>query len=248
VTILPLYSQLNPEKQYRIFNSPKEGHRLIVISTNVAETSLTIPNIRYVVDSGRAKEKVYDKKLSLSRFQVEWISKASAEQRAGRAGRTGPGHCYRLYSSALFSKIKDFSEPEILKTPLDQTLLQLKSIGVEDLLRFPYVTKPPVSSIHASIKKLTILGALKLNPALMPPNLSMFAFTVNQQRKNIDEILENSLVDQLTHSSRDPTEITELGTLLSKIPIDPKCGKILVMASKYDLMHYGIMIVACMSV
>jgi ATP-dependent RNA helicase DHX37/DHR1 len=85
----------------------------------VAETSLTIPNIRYVVDSGKAKEKVYDTKLQLSSFSVQWVSKASSEQRAGRSGRTGPGHCYRLYSSALFSKIKDFSDPEILKAPLD---------------------------------------------------------------------------------------------------------------------------------
>ena len=81
---------------------------MIVLSTNVAETSLTIPNIRYVIDSGKSKEKVYDKKLSMSRFQVQWISKASAEQRAGRAGRTAPGHCYRLFSAALFSKLPDY--------------------------------------------------------------------------------------------------------------------------------------------
>lgn len=120
---------------------------MIVLATNVAETSLTIPNIRYVVDSGKAKEKVYDDKLALSSFKVEWISRASAEQRAGRAGRTGPGHCYRIYSAALYSKLKSFSDPEILKAPLDQTMLQLKSVGVEDLLRFPYVTKPPMKSL-----------------------------------------------------------------------------------------------------
>ena len=100
---------MNPDKQYRIFSEPKEGHRLIVLSTNVAETSLTIPNIRYVIDSGKAKEKVFDKKLSMSRFQVQWISKASAEQRAGRAGRTAPGHCYRLFSGALYAKLSDHS-------------------------------------------------------------------------------------------------------------------------------------------
>ena len=167
VTILPLYSALSPEKQYKIFETPKEGHRLIVLSTNVAETSLTIPNIRYVIDTGKSKEKVYDKKLQLSSFRIEWISKASAEQRAGRAGRTGPGHCYRIFSSALFSKLTDYSDPEILKTPLDQTMLQLKSMGVEDLLRFPYVTQPPMSSIQASMKKLTILGAFKLIPSIL---------------------------------------------------------------------------------
>ena len=85
----------------------------------MAETSLTIPGIRYVVDSGRSKEKVFDEKLQFSKFCIEWISRASAEQRMGRAGRTGPGHVYRLYSSALFSKMDEFSQPEILKTPLD---------------------------------------------------------------------------------------------------------------------------------
>lgn len=127
-------------------------------------------------------------------------------------------------------------------------MLQLKSIGVEDLLRFPYVTKPPLPSLQASIKKLTILGALHLEPKLLPAETSLFSFSVNRQRKNIDQILENSLVDSFMHASRDPTTITELGILLSKIPIDPKCGKILVVASKYDLMHYGILLVACMSV
>lgn len=249
VQILPLYSQLNPEKQYRIFNTPKEDHRLIVLSTNVAETSLTIPNIRYVVDSGKAKEKVYDKRLQLSRFQVQWISKASAEQRAGRAGRTGPGHCYRLYSVALFSKLADYSQPEILTTPLDQTMLQLKSVGVEDLVRFPYVTKPPLPSIQASIKKLTILGALKINKKILEDqNQNLFSFSIVEQKRGIDDILENTLFRSFESVGHDPTEITDLGVLLSKIPIEPKCAKLLVVASKYNLLHYAIMIVACMSV
>ena len=89
----------------RVFAPVPEGHRLIVISTNVAETSITIPGIRYVVDCGRQKEKVLDThSLAVSSFEVRWISKASAEQRKGRAGRTGPGHCYRLYSSAFFDQ------------------------------------------------------------------------------------------------------------------------------------------------
>lgn len=180
---------------------------------------------------------------------MQWISKASAEQRAGRAGRVGPGHCYRLFSAALFSKIDDYSQPEILKAPLDQTLLQLKSIGVEDLLKFPYVTKPPLKSMHASIKKLTILGALKLTQKSIFENLRQHPFSIGcKQKKDIDQILENSMMQSLQKCESDPTEITEMGRLLSKIPIDPKCAKILVVASKYGLMHYAIMIVACMSV
>ena len=105
VKVLPLYSQLSPEKQYQVFQPQPDGVRLIVVATNVAETSLTIPGIRYVVDCGRAKEKSYDKNLQISKFSVEWISQASAEQRAGRAGRTGPGHCYRLFSSAVYGRM-----------------------------------------------------------------------------------------------------------------------------------------------
>lgn len=96
---------------------------MIVVATNVAETSITIPGIRYVIDSGRSKEKIYDKRLQVSQFQVSWISQASAEQRTGRAGRTGPGHCYRLYSAALYAKLQQYSDPEITKAPLEQTLL-----------------------------------------------------------------------------------------------------------------------------
>jgi ATP-dependent RNA helicase DHX37/DHR1 len=133
---------------------------VIVVATNVAETSLTIPGMRYVIDSGRSKEKEFDEKLQFSKFAIKWISRASAEQRAGRAGRTGPGHCYRLYSSALFTKLDEFSPPEITKAPLDQTILQLKAIGVEDIFKFPYVTRPPLPSIRQALRHLAILGAV----------------------------------------------------------------------------------------
>lgn len=92
---LPLYSLLSSQKQQKVFRSPPPGCRLCVVSTNVAETSLTIPNIKYVVDSGKTKVKLYDKVTGVTSFVVHWTSKASANQRAGRAGRLGPGHCYR---------------------------------------------------------------------------------------------------------------------------------------------------------
>lgn len=113
--VLPLYSLLDNAKQMRIFEKIPENHRLIVVSTNVAETSLTIPGVSYVVDAGRTKARVFDKKTGISEFKVQWISKASADQRAGRAGRTGPGHCYRLFSSAVFdNEFEQFSPPEVL--------------------------------------------------------------------------------------------------------------------------------------
>ena len=112
--VLPLYSLLSSDDQLRVFQPVPTGHRLIVVATNVAETSLTIPGIKYVVDAGRSKERVYDKQTGVSEFRVQWISKASADQRSGRAGRTGPGHCYRLYSSAVFdNQFKKFAQPEV---------------------------------------------------------------------------------------------------------------------------------------
>jgi len=120
--VLPLFSLLPVNDQLRVFAPPPEGSRLCVVATNVAETSLTIPGIKYVVDCGRVKERVYERSTGIESFQIRWISKASAAQRAGRAGRTGPGHCYRLYSSAVFERdFPQFSEPEILKYPIEGT-------------------------------------------------------------------------------------------------------------------------------
>jgi ATP-dependent RNA helicase DHX37/DHR1 len=118
--VLPLYSLLAVKDQLKVFAPPPEGTRLCVVATNVAETSLTIPGIKYVVDCGLVKERVYDRRAGIESFQIQWISKASAAQRAGRAGRTGPGHCYRLYSSAVFERdFPQFSDPEILKYPIE---------------------------------------------------------------------------------------------------------------------------------
>ena len=154
VQVLPLYSMLSPEEQSKVFETPKEGHRLIVVSTNIAETSITIPNIKYVVDCGREKQKVYDSQLRMSKFMISWVSKASADQRAGRAGRTGPGHCYRLFSSALFGKMTQYATPEILWVPIDQTILQLKSLGVNDLVKFPFITSPNLTQVKSTLREL----------------------------------------------------------------------------------------------
>ena len=161
VHLLPLYSQLPTKEQLRVFETPPEGSRMIVLATNVAETSLTIPGIRYVFDCGRSKERVYDPVTGVQRFQIDWISKASAEQRAGRAGRTGPGHCYRLYSSAVYERdFPEHSEPEILRTPLESVVLQLKAMGIDNVLKFPFPTPPDQISLAKAERLLKNLGAL----------------------------------------------------------------------------------------
>ncbi|KAH9936289.1 P-loop containing nucleoside triphosphate hydrolase protein [Fomitopsis serialis] len=159
--IVPLYALLPSEKQMQVFKPPPPGHRLVVVSTNVAETSLTIPDIRYVVDSGRAKERRYDVANGVQAFQVSWISKASAAQRAGRAGRTGPGHCYRLYSSALFEHyFEQFAQPEILRVPIEGVVLQMKSMNIDAVVNFPFPTPPDRTSLRKAETVLTHLGAL----------------------------------------------------------------------------------------
>eukprot|EP00492_Amphilonche_elongata_P003332 TRINITY_DN3647_c0_g1_i1.p1 TRINITY_DN3647_c0_g1~~TRINITY_DN3647_c0_g1_i1.p1 ORF type:complete len:169 (-),score=26.61 TRINITY_DN3647_c0_g1_i1:120-563(-) len=128
VLVLPLYAMLDPELQQKVFEPVAEGTRLIVVSTNVAETSVTIPNIRYVFDSGRVKKKTFDPVTDLSHMEVCWISKASAAQRAGRAGRTGPGHVYRLFSSAVFDNhFDEHTSPQILCDPIQNTILTMKA-------------------------------------------------------------------------------------------------------------------------
>jgi len=161
VHVLPLYSQLPMEQQSRVFESPPDGSRLIILATNVAETSLTIPGIRYVFDCGRAKEKKYDRLTGVQTFDVGWISKASADQRKGRAGRTGPGHCYRLYSSAVFERdFVQFAKPEIQRAPIEGVVLQLKSMGIPKVINFPFPTPPSRESLVHAERLLEYLGAL----------------------------------------------------------------------------------------
>lgn len=162
--ILPLYSLLTSEKQLRVFEDPPEGSRLVVVATNVAETSLTIPNVRYVIDCGRAKERKYDKSSGISSFKVDWISKASAAQRAGRAGRTGPGHCYRLYSSNVFEEyFNEFAEAEIRRTSVESLVLQMKSMSIDNVVHFPFPSPPDRGDIAKAERVLTRLGALSLD-------------------------------------------------------------------------------------
>ncbi|KAF9438878.1 putative ATP-dependent RNA helicase DHR1 [Entomortierella beljakovae] len=159
--VLPLYSLLKSEEQMKVFQPPPPGSRLCVIATNVAETSITIPNIKYVVDSGKSKERHYDKETGIQTFQVGWTSKASATQRAGRAGRTGHGHCYRLYSSAVYeNEFPAASEAEIQKMPIDGVVLQMKSMFIDNVVNFPFPTPPNREDLRKSEQRLVYLNAL----------------------------------------------------------------------------------------
>ena len=162
VHILPLYSQLPTALQLRVFEPPPEGARPIILATNVAETSLTIPGIRYVFDTGRSKERKYNLDSGVQSFEIDYISKASAAQRAGRAGRTGPGHCWRLYSSAVYEQFfPEHTLPEILRAPAENIVLQLKSFAYpKPVIEFPFPSAPDLPTLNKAESLLRNLGAL----------------------------------------------------------------------------------------
>ncbi|ORY32326.1 P-loop containing nucleoside triphosphate hydrolase protein [Naematelia encephala] len=222
--VLPLYSLLPNDQQMLVFKPPPADHRLVIIATNVAETSLTIPGIRYVVDSGRAKERQYDAASGVQSFTVSWISKASASQRAGRAGRTGPGHCYRLYSSALYEDhFEKFAKPEILRMPIEGVVLQMKSMNIDQVVNFPFPTPPDRGALKKAEDLLTALGALA-----MPTNTRM--------------------INGVQHAGSVGGQITDLGKSMAGFPVSPRFAKMLAIGSQHGCLPYVVALVAGLSV
>lgn len=218
--VLPLYSLLSTREQSKVFETPPEGCRLCVVATNVAETSLTIPNIKYVVDSGRTKTRLYDKVTGVSAFTVVWASKAAANQRAGRAGRMGPGHCYRLYSSAVFNdQFENFSVPEIQRKPVDDLVLQMKAMGIDKVVNFPFPSAPDGLQLRAAERRLRLLGILE---------------AVDSKTEKED--------------SEWSSKVTELGRAVAVLPLAPRFGKMLALGHQHDLLPYAVCMVAALSV
>jgi ATP-dependent RNA helicase DHX8/PRP22 len=161
LVILPVYSALPSEMQSRIFEPAPPGARKVVIATNIAETSITIDNIYYVIDPGFVKQNAYDPKLGMDSLVITPISQAQAKQRAGRAGRTGPGKCFRLYTEAAYqSEMLPTSIPEIQRQNLSNTILMLKAMGINDLLHFDFMDPPPTNTMLTALEELYALSAL----------------------------------------------------------------------------------------
>jgi len=159
--ILPVYSALPSEIQSRIFDPAPPGSRKVIIATNIAETSLTIDGIYYVIDPGFVKQKVYNAKTGMDALVVTPISQAQAKQRAGRAGRTGPGKCYRLYTERAYrDEMLPTPVPEIQRTNLAAIVLQLKAMGINDLIHFDFMDAPPVDAMIHALELLHTLSAL----------------------------------------------------------------------------------------
>ncbi|NBE84223.1 ATP-dependent RNA helicase HrpA [Micromonospora rubida] len=164
--ILPLYARLSSAEQHRVF-APHPGRR-VVLATNVAETSLTVPGIKYVVDPGTARISRYSSRLKVQRLPIEPVSQASANQRKGRCGRTSDGICIRLYDEPDFLSRPEFTDPEILRTNLASVILQMTSIGLGDVAAFPFIDPPDRRNVADGVNLLYELGAL--DPAETDPD------------------------------------------------------------------------------
>jgi len=175
--VLPLYARLSAKDQDRVFNpGPK---RRIVLATNVAETSLTVPRIRYVVDPGTARVKRYSPRMKLDRLHIEDIAQASADQRKGRCGRVSSGICYRLFSEQDFNSRPRYTDPELLRSSLAGVILRMLSLGLGRVEDFPFIDAPDARAVADGWQQLTELGAVDKHRQLTPVGKQMAAFAVD---------------------------------------------------------------------
>ncbi|KAM0676841.1 hypothetical protein BDAP_002560 [Binucleata daphniae] len=176
IETIPLHSSLTYKDQKKVFE--KYNKRKVILATNIAETSITIPDVVFVIDSGRFKYKTNINNASLS-YKIDFISKASAEQRSGRAGRTSDGVCYRLYSGKVYQQMFDCTTPELQQTSLDSVTLTLKSLGINNIHNFPFIEKIDEKRIKESLVTLVNLGAVDHNGDLTDLGLRMSKLPVN---------------------------------------------------------------------
>ncbi|TDS85756.1 ATP-dependent RNA helicase HrpA [Nesterenkonia aurantiaca] len=228
--ILPLFGRLSMAEQKRVF-SPG-GRRRIVLATNVAETSLTVPGIKYVIDTGTARISRYSTRTKVQRLPIEAISQASANQRSGRSGRTSDGIAIRLYSQEDFDSRPAFTDPEILRTSLASVLLQMSSMGItrspEDLLDFPFVQKPDSKAVNDAVRLLTELGALSLNPESGPR--------------------AGGRKPQQTGKRSGTSAVTPVGRMLAQLPVDPRMARMMVEAARRDCLPEVTVLTAALSI
>jgi ATP-dependent helicase HrpA len=208
--ILPLYARLSFEEQERIFK-PGSARR-IVLATNVAETSLTVPGIRYVIDTGLARINRYSWRNKVAQLQIEKVSKASANQRAGRCGRVAPGICVRLYSEEDYISRPEFTDPEILRSSLASVILRMKSLRIGDVEDFPFLEPPSARMINDGYQLLAELGAVDENNALTPVGWQLAKFPIDPRIARMvlaarrEKCLREVLIIASALSVQDPRE------------------------------------------
>ena len=213
--VLPLYGRLSASDQHRVFQTSRMPgmKRRIILATNVAETSLTVPGIRYVIDAGLARVSRYSPRAKVQRLPIEAISQASANQRSGRCGRTSDGIAIRLYSEEDFGRRPEFTDPEILRTNLASVILQATSLGLGDITNFPFLQPPDSRGVKDGIDLLRELGAVTVGKAL-----------------------------------DSPTVLTKVGRELSRLPIEPRFGRMVLESTKHGVSREVLAIVAGLTV
>ncbi len=208
--ILPLFGRLSEKEQNQVFKD--HSGRRIVIATNVAESSLTVPGIKYVIDPGTARISRFSATSKVQRLPIEPISQASANQRMGRCGRVAPGICVRLYSAEDFRSREEYTQPEILRTNLASVLLQMKALHLGQLEDFPFLDSPNPTSIRSALKTLFELGAINENEDLTELGKSMFKLPVDPRIARMilaaedEQCLEEVLIIASALEQRDPRE------------------------------------------
>jgi ATP-dependent helicase HrpA len=215
--VLPLYARLSSVEQHRIFES--HTGRRVVLSTNVAETSLTVPGVRFVVDAGSARISRYSHRLKVQRLPIEEVSRASANQRSGRCGRVAPGVCIRLYSETGFDARPEFTEPEILRTNLASVILQMTALGLGDVAAFPFLDPPDSRSVRDGYGLLEELGAIELE-----------AKAGNKGGEG------------------GTRRLTAVGRQLARLPIDPRLGRMVLEADRHGCVREVMVIAAALSI
>ncbi len=216
--VLPLYARLSAAEQHRVFaggersqqSQPHRGRR-VVLATNVAETSLTVPGIKYVIDPGTARISRYSNRTKVQRLPIEPISQASANQRTGRCGRTSDGICIRLYGEADFGSRPEFTDPEILRTNLASVILQMAALDLGEVAGFPFIDPPDSRQVSDGVRLLTELGAVR-------------------------------------PEGKGARSLTETGTKLARLPVDPRLGRMIIEAGKNDCAREVLIIAAALSI
>lgn len=166
--VCPIYASLPASQQMAVFAPAARGVRKVVLATNIAETSITIPGIRYVIDPGMVKMRLFNARTGMETLAVRPISKAAARQRTGRAGREQAGECYRLFPESSFRELEEETPPEILRTNLANVLLVMRAAGVDDVVGFDYLEAPSQDSLRRALEELLHLGALESGPKGLP--------------------------------------------------------------------------------
>lgn len=177
--VCPIYAAMPREQQMKVFEPVIHGVRKVILATNIAETSITIKDVRYVVDTGLVKQRSYVPNSGMEMLQIEPVSKAQAWQRTGRAGREAPGVCYRLFPENTFDKLSDRTIPDIQRVSLEAVVLQLKSMGIDDILSFDFLEKPEVSSLIKAMEKLYAFEAFDIDGKLTKRGRQMAGLPVS---------------------------------------------------------------------